>query len=131
MKAYKIIQTIFNNDEVKLVVKTEDLLNFNDIKTKATPITKTNSANLELKTLKLEQDRYLELVKKTTAAKLKKLEEKNTEPHLNHITELLSNEKMSHISVVLVEEKAYKMLPELVGIFENQKYETVLGIILK
>jgi hypothetical protein len=130
MKAYKIMQTIFNNDDVKIIVKKEDLLN---VKNKVSHVN-FNSDNekdnldlsklSEVKTLKLEQKQYLELVESSNA-QLEKLSAKN-----DKIKQIVFDNAQNHISFLLVEEKNYKMLPELLGMFDGEKYDKVSAIIL-
>lgn len=116
MKAYKIIQTIFNQQEVRLIVKKEDLL-MSSSKNKTSDNEK--AVKSEIKTLKLEQSKYLELIEKTKSKNLN-----------SHLDEILEKEVQENNSFVLVEEKNYTMLPELLGMFENEKYEKISGIIL-
>jgi hypothetical protein len=133
MKAYKIMQTIFNNDDVKIIVKKEDLLNvknkvshvnFNSDNEKDNLDLSKLSELSEVKTLKLEQKQYLELVESSNA-QLEKLSAKN-----DKIKQVVFDNAQNHISFLLVEEKNYKMLPELLGMFDGEKYDKVSAIIL-
>lgn len=129
MKAYKIIQTIFNHDEVKLIVKKEDLLNVKLNKENEDSDNLNLNLNFsETKTLKLEQAQYLQLVE-NTHSKIEKLTTKHSQK-TERIMEVVIENAKNKTSFLLVEEKSYKMLPELLGMFEGEKYDNISAIIL-